>query len=197
MPPEFQWLRTPEPERIFTLTGHSLRLTGRESWGSWFEQALVARRQENHAYSAATLVEADPPNWQRGAGPTTYYNRFKFHLAVVTREGGQRVVQLASCLGNSDQDLTFHGTYPVPDGPVRLEVRVRGRTQQFYISRPGANSEPVGPELDASIVSDEGGRGEHGSFTGAFVGMIAYDLTGQGWTADFTEFDYMPVEMGV
>ncbi len=44
--------------------------------------------------------------------------------------------------------------------------------------------------LDASIVSDEGGRGEHASFTGAFVGMVAYDLPGQGWTADVTQFAY-------
>ena len=159
LPPEFQWLRTPEPERIFILTGHFLRLTGRESWGSWFEQALVARSQENHAYSVATVVEADPPNWQRGAGITTYYNRFKFHLAVVTREGGQRVVQLASCLGTSEQVLTFHRNFPIPDRPIRLEVRVNGASQQFLVSRPGGNPEPVGPVLDASIISDEGGRG--------------------------------------
>ena len=28
--------------------------------------------------------------------------------------------------------------------------------------------------------------------TGAFVGMVAQDLTGQGWTADFLRFDYIP-----
>jgi len=27
--------------------------------------------------------------------------------------------------------------------------------------------------------------------------MIAYDLTGQGWTADFTEFEYVPAVLGV
>src|SRR5690606_37934005 len=46
LPMDFQWLRTPEPERILSLSarpGH-LRLLGRESIGSWFEQALVARR---------------------------------------------------------------------------------------------------------------------------------------------------------
>jgi xylan 1,4-beta-xylosidase len=52
--------------------------------------------------------------------------------------------------------------------------------------------QPVGPELDATLISDEGGRGEHASFTGAFVGMVAHDLTGQGWTADFHAFDYIP-----
>ncbi|MFM7444571.1 MAG: glycoside hydrolase 43 family protein, partial [Tabrizicola sp.] len=59
--------------------------------------------------------------------------------------------------------------------------------QQFSV-----NGVPVGPELDASIVSDEGGRGEHASFTGAFVGVVAHDLTGQGWTADVTRFRYAP-----
>ena len=45
LPIDFQWLRTPCPERLFTLTGRALRLHGRESIGSWFEQSLVARRQ--------------------------------------------------------------------------------------------------------------------------------------------------------
>ena len=45
-----------------------------------------------------------------------------------------------------------------------------------------------GPTLDASIVSDEAGRGEHGSFTGAFVGMVAFDTSGGGKPADFRLF---------
>src|SRR6478609_5610234 len=53
IPAVFQWLRTPEWERIFSLSakpGH-LRLYGRESIGSWFEQALVARRQTAWSYT--------------------------------------------------------------------------------------------------------------------------------------------------
>ena len=48
LPNDFQWLRTPYPERIFSLSARPgwLRLIGRESIGSWFEQAMVARRQE-------------------------------------------------------------------------------------------------------------------------------------------------------
>lgn len=56
--------------------------------------------------------------------------------------------------------------------------------------RFSVNGVAVGPVLDASLVSDEGGRGEHASFTGAFIGVVAYDLTGQGWTADVTRFRY-------
>jgi len=198
LPPEFQWLRTPYPERLFTLTGQALRLTGRESLGSFFEQALVARRQEHHAYTAATVVMADPPDWQRAAGLITYYNRHKFHAALVTREAGiGRCLTLVSCLGDwPGEALTFHHHHPLAEGPVRIEVQVDGPTQRFLVATGDAPMHPVGPTLDASLISDEGGRGEHANFTGAFVGMVAHDLTGQGWTADFLRFDYMPSKGG-
>ena len=44
--------------------------------------------------------------------------------------------------------------------------------------------------LDASVISDEGGRGEHGSFTGAFLGMLAFDTSGAALPADFGYFSY-------
>lgn len=68
LPPEFQWLRTPHPDRLFSLTGQGLRLIGRESLGLWFEQSLVARRQDKPACDAEADFTADPPNWQRAAG---------------------------------------------------------------------------------------------------------------------------------
>jgi xylan 1,4-beta-xylosidase len=46
--------------------------------------------------------------------------------------------------------------------------------------------------LDASVISDEGGRGAHGSFTGAFIGMLAFDTSGAACPADFHYFDYAP-----
>jgi xylan 1,4-beta-xylosidase len=133
-------------------------------------------------------VLADPPNWQRAAGLITYYNRHKFHAALITREAGERMVVLVSCLGDwPGEALTFHGRFPVAEGKVTLGVTVDRAAQRFSV-----NGIPVGPVLDASIVSDEGGRGEHASFTGAFVGVVAHDLTGQGWTADVTRFRYVP-----
>jgi xylan 1,4-beta-xylosidase len=186
LPPEFQWLRSPYPERLFTLTGSALRLTGRESLGSWFEQCLVARRQEEPFYRAEAEFLAEPQNWQQAAGLITYYNRHKFHAALITREAGDRVVTLVSCLGDwPGEALTFHGRFPLPDGKATLGVKVDRAHQRFSV-----NGETVGPVLDAWIVSDEGGRGEHASFTGAFVGVVAHDLTGQGWTADVTRFFY-------
>jgi xylan 1,4-beta-xylosidase len=74
---------------------------------------------------------------------------------------------------------------------VQLRVDVDGPTQQFWFKQSG-DWQAFGSALDASIISDEGGRGEHASFTGAFVGMVAFDVTGQGQEARFTRFDYVP-----
>ena len=48
----------------------------------------------------------------------------------------------------------------------------------------------VGPALDASLLSDEAGSGEHRSFTGAFVGLFAFGASGGEIAADFRYFDY-------
>ncbi|WP_426034128.1 hypothetical protein [Cypionkella sp. TWP1-2-1b2] len=192
LPPEFQWLRTPYPLRIFPMTGTALRLTGRESLGSWFEHALVARRQEHQAYRAETVVLADPPNWQCAAGLTTYYNCHKFHAVLITHEPGYgRCARIVSCIGDVTEALTFSDPVPPPDGPITLSVKVDRATQPIFWAQSG-EAQPLGPVLDASVISDEGGRGEHASFTGAFVAMVAYDLTGQGSSADFTRFGYHP-----
>jgi xylan 1,4-beta-xylosidase len=195
LPPEFQWLRTPQPERLFTLTGSALRLYGRESIGSWFEQALVARRQEHFRYRAETRLAFVPDTYQQAAGLTTYYNRHKFHFLAVTclPEVG-RALTLMSCLGDwPDARLSFPLDEPIAlgDGPVELAVEVDHARQRFFWRMDDAWT-PVGPELDASIVSDEAGRGEHGSFTGAFVGMMAFDTSGRARSADFSWFRYRP-----
>ncbi|WP_299483608.1 glycoside hydrolase family 43 protein [uncultured Roseibium sp.] len=195
LPPEFQWPRTPYPERLFTLTGSELRLIGRESIGSWYEQSLVARRQEHLDYRAETTLSGfEPETYQQAAGLTTYYNRHKFHFLAVSRtEELGRCLMLMSCPGNwPDGNMTFPAEHvAIEDGPVELAVEVKGARQQFFW-RQKAGWSAFGPELDASVISDEGGRGEHASFTGAFVGMLAFDTTGRGKTAEFQQFSYAP-----
>jgi xylan 1,4-beta-xylosidase len=197
LPTEFQWLRTPAPDRIFSLSsraGH-LRLFGRESIGSWFEQALVARRQEHHRFRAETVVEFTPDTYQQVAGLTHYYNRYKFHaLAVTVHETLGRVVTILSCAGDfPDGKLSFPADsgMAVPDGPLHLALEVHDNDLQFFWRPQGANDwQTLGPVLDGGVVSDEGGRGEHGSFTGAFVGLFAFDITGRARPADFDSFAY-------
>lgn len=195
LPSDFQWLRTPYPERIFHLDQGKLVLTGRESIGSWFEQALVARRQTDLWYEAETTLEFEPETYQQAAGLTTYYNRHKFHAVVITHSPDKgRVLSILSCPGDYPagalsrvvEDITL------PNETISLKVCVDNALQQFYWKSTATDWQEFGPKLNASVISDEGGRGEHGSFTGAFVGMVAFDITGQGRQARFADFRYSP-----
>jgi xylan 1,4-beta-xylosidase len=194
---DFQWLRTPEPGRLFSTSaraGH-LRLTGRESIGSWFEFSLVARRQEDHRFRAETVVEFSPETYQQTAGLTHYYNRYKFHaIGITLHEKLGRALVIQSCPGDYPSGrLTFpiNSGISVPDGRIHLAVEVRDNDLQFFWHAEGQSEwTAIGPVLDGGVVSDEGGVGEHGSFTGAFVGMFAYDITGGGKAADFDNFAY-------
>jgi len=196
LPLDFQWLRTPHADRIFSLSARPgwLRLIARESIGSWFEQALVARRQEHFAYRAETEVDFRPRTFQQAAGLAAYYNRQKFHfLAVVWHETLGRALTILCCAGDFPEGrLSFPLGAPVglgAEGPVRLAARVdHARLQFSYALRDEWRD--VGPALDASILSDEAGGGEHRAFTGAFVGMAAFDTSGGAISADFSYFEY-------
>lgn len=189
LPPEFQWLRTPEPERLFHVEPGALVLTGRDSLGSWQEQSLVARRQTRPAYEAASEIEFDPQTYQQAAGLVCYYNRYKFHALLITHEPGYgRALRVVSCKADWPQArLTWSGDpLPAPPGRLSLGVRVNYADLQFV----HANKE-IGPTLDATLLSDEAGSVDGVRyFTCAFVGVAAFDLTGRGKQTRVTQFSY-------
>lgn len=200
LPTEFQWLRSPYPERLFSLNarpGH-LRLFGRQSIGSWYEQALVARRQTAFACLAETETDAKPETFQHLAGLIAYYNRTKFHYLAISGNGeGGRELSIISCNAAwPESRLTLALPQPISlpaKGKVRLGLDIDGVEIRCRYALEDGPWQAVGPSLDASILSDEGGRGEHGSFTGNFLGMATYDLAGGDFTADFARFFYTPV----
>jgi xylan 1,4-beta-xylosidase len=118
LPADFQWLRKPDTARIFREDADALVLIGRESIGRWFEQSLVARRQEHFTYTASTTVAFEPTTYQQAAGLTTYYNRHKFHAVLVISEAGiGRPLTLISCAGDwPESDFSF------PTDPVALSA---------------------------------------------------------------------------
>ena len=197
LPLAFQWLRTPYPERLFSLNarpGH-LRLTGRESIGSWFEQSLIARRQTSLNYHAETVVEARPENHQQMAGLIAYYNRFAFHYLTLTFDAVAGIcLHVFSCAGdwpNGQLTVGLETPVAVPPGqPVRMRVEVKDCALRFFYALGTDAWTRIGPVLDASMLADEVGQGDHGNFTGAFVGMAAHDVSGQAMTADFDYFEY-------
>ena len=194
LPIDFQWLRTPEPDAIFSLTarpGH-LRLIGRESIGSLFTQSLVARRQQAFCFSAETRVDVAPAHFQQAAGLVCYYNSSKFHYLYISHDDAiGRHLAVMSVLPDSPQADAFTPPIAIPPGPVELGVDVDYVRLRFRYRIAGETAWTRLPQqFDASILSDEASAPGLPNFTGAFVGIAAQDMAGTAMPADFEWFDY-------
>ncbi|HEY8549194.1 MAG TPA: glycoside hydrolase family 43 protein [Vicinamibacterales bacterium] len=195
LPIAFQWLRSPWPDELFSLAarpGH-LRLFGRETVGSLFRQSLVARRQQAHCFSAATVVDFEPEHFQQMAGLICYYGAAKFHYLYVSHdETVGRHLRVMSALPDSPQADAFTHLVPIPSGRrVHLRAEVDFERLQFAWRLEGDEAWTWWPQLfDASILSDEATAPGQPNFTGAFVGMACQDMSGTGHPADFDFFEY-------
>ncbi len=199
LPPDFQWLRAPRDESLFSLQARPgfLRLYGAESFGSWFRQALVARRQQAFCFTAKTRVEFEPETFQQCAGLICYYNAHKFHyLHITCDEAGEKQLAIVSCLGEERFNLAYPlesaQFIPLPRGKaVWLRADVDFAALRFSWSLDGERWTSHEGELDYAVISDEAGRGMSKSFTGAFVGMACHDISGRQHAADFEFFTYL------
>lgn len=194
LPIDFQWLRTPWPEEIFSLTarpGH-LRLFGRETIGSSFRQSLVARRQQAFCYRATTIIEFEPAHFQQMAGLVCYYNSTKFHYLYLSHdEALGKHLRVMSALPDSTQADAFTPPIAIPAGkPVELRVEVDYERLYFAWRLDGGDWQWLPQQFDASILSDEATAPGLSSFTGAFVGLACQDMAGTAKHADFDFFAY-------
>jgi xylan 1,4-beta-xylosidase len=200
LPMDFQWLRTPYPDEIFSLAarpGH-LRLYGRESIGSLFRQSLVARRQQAFCFSAETVVEFEPQHFQQIAGLTCYYNSSKFHYLHISHDHKiGKYLAVMSNIPDAAQADSCTPPVPIPSGkPVRLRVDVDFERLHFGYQVVGVDADWVWipRQFDASILSDEATAIGQPNFTGAFVGMACQDMAGTDCPADFDFFSYQERE---
>jgi xylan 1,4-beta-xylosidase len=193
LPIAFQWLRSPFPDELFSLTERPgfLRLFGRESMGSSFRQALVARRQQAHCFSARTCMEYEPAHYQQSAGLVCYYGASKFHYLYVTQdEEHGRHLRAMSALPDAVAADSFTAPIALPPGPVHMRVEVDEERLRFAYSLDAAAWAWLPELLDASILSDEAAAPGTPNFTGAFVGMCCQDTAGTRLPADFAWFEY-------
>ena len=194
LPLDFQWLRSPVPEQLWSLDarpGH-LRLHGREGVGSIFWQSLVARRQQSHCYTASTSMEFEPEHFQQMAGLICYYNSAKFHYFYLSHDETIGThLRVMSAIPDQVQTDAFSDPIPVPSGAA-IELRVDVDEERLLFAyRVGSGSWQWLPQVfDASILSDEATAPGQPNFTGAFVGMACHDTSGAGRPADFDWFEY-------
>jgi len=172
--------------------GH-LRLYGRESILSNFEQSLVARRQCGFHVEASTCVEFEPDNFQQMAGLVAFYSTESFYYLFLTH-----APHSARCLGlmrceRGQVSYPVEKEHPLDDCTrVYLKLVIEKERIRFLYSRDGEEWNAIGAEQDASILSDE--HAVPCAFTGNFVGIACQDLTGARRHADFDWFEYRELD---
>jgi xylan 1,4-beta-xylosidase len=194
LPIDFQWLRSPWPDELWSLSarpGH-LRLYGRESVGSLFRQSLVARRQQAHCYSASTRIDFEPEHFQQLGGLVCYYNSAKFHYLYVSHDDAiGKHLRVMSAAPDQVQSDAFTPPIAVAAGtPIELRVEVDEERLLFGYRVDGTAWQWLPQLFDASVLSDEATAPGQPNFTGAFVGMACHDTSGSGRHADFDWFEY-------
>jgi xylan 1,4-beta-xylosidase len=200
--PHWSTLRRPAAPDWLSLAARPshLRLRGGRSPQSLIGPSLVARRVTSARCSFEATVEYRPQSFQHLAGITAYYNtRNWYYVHVTADDQGRPVLRVASC-DRGAVTVDEAGQEPLDDTVrLRLGLDIDGAVLRFrYDTGPGWR--PIGPSLDATVLSDEhaedieGGQIRAMGFTGAFVGLWAWDLTGRGLPADFDEaaFRTMP-----
>jgi len=196
---DFQTLRIPLDNSILSLTERSsyLRLKGRESLGSSFVQALIARRQQAFKFSATTKVDFKPDNFQQMAGLVCYYNSAKYYYLHITHhETLGRILEVTGCTGDTAAQYFTLESIKLPDtGEIILKAEIDYDKLTFSYGITQDNLTRIAIDLDYSILADETGPGgEHANFTGSFVGLCCQDLSGSRHPADFDWFSYIEHE---
>ncbi len=192
--PHWSVLREPPAESWLSLSERPgfLRLRGRYSLLSTFDQSLAGFRVLHHRCLVSTRLEFQPRTFQQSAGLAFYYNTTQFHYLQITgRDSGGRELRLLSGDGGTYHDPMCTGIMLPPEGTVDLHAELNGETLQFAYSTADGSRQPVGPVLDATLLSDDRViEGKAWGFTGCFVALCAQDSADSGIPADFDRFSY-------
>ena len=188
-------MREPADDRWLSLTERPgfLRLRGRTSLQSLFDQSLVGFRVLHLECELVTRLEFAPRTFQQSAGLALYYNTSNFYyLHVTADEVGTPFVRLLGC---SNRTCTIVASQPVKPGyrgGFELSAILCGESLQFLFRLDGDAQQAFGPAVDATILSDdypkEGGLGL--AFTGLFAALCSQDSSAEETTADFDWFRY-------
>jgi xylan 1,4-beta-xylosidase len=192
-------LRVPADASWLSLTeraGH-LRLCGRESLMSLFEQSLVARRQQHLRCNASTMVDFQPKNFHQMAGLVAYYSTRNHAYLHITahQDDGHRVLRLLVNRGGVPTEPCAPLALPAL-GPAELGVVIETDHLQFRYRLASSGWQMFGPSVAADFLSDEfscqqsNGFFHSFGFTGNFIGLACQDLAGTRAAADFDYFTY-------
>jgi xylan 1,4-beta-xylosidase len=191
LPLEFQALRIPITSDWCSLNDERpgyLRLKGKDSPVSRFNQSVLARRIQHFNFEVETRVEFDPLVYDHFAGLMLRYDESLFYYLIVTffPETGEKVLAFMEMEGST---FNYIDKITVLDNSgVCLKAITVDEKITFYWSPDGKDWNECGIQRPFDRLCDE--NAEPVGFTGSFVGISANDMTGFKRPADFEYFSY-------
>ena len=170
--------------------GDGVRIRGRHGLESMFGTSLLAQPLRESRMRFSTTVDTAPSTYTEGAGIVLWYNSTSYYSLAVTwveaygeRQHGQQwtggghkaVVVTARDRGGARVVATHILDH---DRPIELEAHLNGPVAGFNVD--GAE---IGPAFDIGILSDD--YGDALRFTGAMVGIYAFDVVDASFAATF------------
>lgn len=178
-----------------------LRMRGQQSLCSLDRVSFVARRLTSLHAVAGASVDFEPEVWQQSAGLAVYYDNMNWGCLRIYRSdtlGGKALALMRVENGEKRELLETRVALP-PGKTVYLRCAVEDRSIRFAycLENPGddlssSGWEPVGPEWDTSLFSDE--YCKYGEFTGTFIGIFCADANRRTAHADFDWFEYRDLD---
>ncbi len=187
----WQSVRIPVSEDWLTLSERPgfLRLYGRESLASRFDQSLIARRLQAHHAEAETCLEFDPEHFQQMAGLAAYYHTDNWVYLRVSRDEQMGKTLNLLRYENRHYDEPLEAEVSIGDAEqVYLKLVFSAEVFHFEYALADKNWSKIGPDFETGKLSDDFCQGM--SFTGTFIALCAQDLSGAQRHADFGYFSY-------
>jgi len=187
---ELQTLRLPLEERcdLGSRPGW-IGLFGAESPTSRFRQSLLARRVQAFRWRAETKVDFDPEDFQQLAALLVRYDEATQLLLRISRnDQGNRTLGI---LAYDRQVLSMplgDDEVVLPEAIVELGVEANEEAIRFSWRPEGGDWSSIGPVFDPSRLSDD--YAVPLGFTGTFVGIGSFDLSGRRRAAFFDYLRY-------
>jgi xylan 1,4-beta-xylosidase len=163
--------------------------------------SLVARRADAPRCSFEAAIDYQPTDIRQLAGITAYYNSENWYFLHVTVDDEERRVLRVVASDRGRLTLNESGQVVLGadgSGPLRLGLDLDGAALAFRYETGDGRWQRLGPEFDATVLSDEhvmvfdeGGGIRTLGFTGAFLGLWAWDLGGGRHPADFDDAVYL------
>jgi len=187
--PHWASLRRPVDDTWLSLQARKgwVRIYGRESVHSLFEQSLIAKRLQSFQVTVETRMQFNPTHYSHMAGLICWYDTENHYYLRVTHDQEKGLVLGIILTDDGYYDELADSQIQIDDWQdIYLKAEIDAESLQFYCSPDDSAWKAIGSVLDMTILSDD--YADKLKFTGAMVGICVQDLQGTDVYADFDYF---------